>query len=89
MLELHLELQLGRMGDGFTWVVCKRAAPTVTFYDSSGNAGVMSRLYQGSGTGTSQNATLAGSCSKSMEITSTGTFSGDCMNYQFTSISEL
>ena len=79
----------GRMGGGTTYVVGKRAAPTVVFYDSSGNSGVMSRIDQGSGSGTSQNATLASGSSKSMEVTSTGTYTGDVMNYHFTADAEL
>ena len=79
----------GRMGDSTTYVVGKRSAPTVVFYDSGGNAGVMSRVDQGSGSGTSQNATLANGSSKSFEVTSTGTYTGDVMNYHFTADAEL
>ena len=79
----------GRMGGGTTYVVGKGTAPTVVFYDSSGNSAVMSRIDQGSGSGTSQNATLASGSSKSMEVTSTGTYTGDVMNYHFTADAEL
>jgi len=79
----------GRMGDSTTYVVGKRAAPTVVFFDSAGNSGVMTRLDQGSSSSTNQNATLANGSSKSMEITSTGTSTADCMNYHFTADAEL
>ena len=79
----------GRMGDSTTYVVGKRAAPTVVFFDSGGNSGVMSRLDQGSSSATNKNATLANGCSKSFEVTSTGDSTGDCMNYHFTAEAEL
>jgi len=79
----------GRMGDSTTYVVGKRAAPTVVFFDSSGNSGVMSRVDQGSSSSTNQNATLANGSSKSFEVTSTGTSTGDVMNYHFTADAEL
>ena len=79
----------GRMGHGFTYPVPKRSAPTVVFYDNSGNSGALARIDQGSSTSSNKNATLAGGSHKSFEVTSTGDSTGDCMNYHFTADAEL
>ena len=77
------------MGHGFTYPVPKRSAPTVVFYDNSGNSGALARIDQGSSTSSNKNATLAGGSHKSFEVTSTGDSTGDCMNYHFTADAEL
>jgi len=79
----------GRMGHGFTYPVPKRSAPTVVFYDNSGNSGALARLDQGSSTASNKNATLAGGSQKSFEVTSTGDSTADCLNYHFTADAEL
>ena len=79
----------GRMGHGFTYPVPKRSAPTVVFYDNSGNSGALARIDQGSSTSSNKNATLAGGSHKSFEVTSTGDSTGDCLNYHFTADAEL
>ena len=79
----------GRMGHGFTYPVPKRSAPTVVFYDNSGNSAKLARLDQGSSTGSNKNATLAGGSHKSFEVTSTGDSTADCLNYHFTADAEL
>jgi len=79
----------GRMGHGHTYPVPKRSAPTVVFYDNSGNSAKLARLDQGSSTGSNKNATLAGGSHKSFEVTSTGDSTADCLNYHFTADAEL
>jgi len=79
----------GRMGHSHTYHTLKRAVPTVTFYDNSGNAGTCARIDQGSGTGSNKNMGVATGARTNVQVTSTGDSTADVMSYHFTAESEL
>ncbi len=79
----------GRMGHSHTYHTLKRAVPTVTFYDSSGNAGSCNRIDQGSSTGSDKNISVATGARTNVQVTSTGDSTADVMSYHFTSVAEL
>ena len=79
----------GRMGHSHTYHTLKRAVPTVTFYDNSGNAGTCARIDQGSGTGSNKNMGVATGARTNVQVTSTGDSTADVMVYHFTAESEL
>ena len=79
----------GRMGHSHTYHTLKRAVPTVTFYDNSGNAGTCARIDQGSGTGSNKNMGVATGARTNVQVTSTGDSTADVMSYHFEAESEL
>ena len=79
----------GRMGHSHTYHTLKRAVPTVTFYDSSGNSGSCNRIDQGSSTGSDKNISVATGARTNVQVTSTGDSTADVMSYHFTAVAEL
>ena len=79
----------GRMGHSHTYHTLKRAVPTVTFYDNSGNSGACARIDQGSGTGSNKNMGVATGARTNVQVTSTGDSTADVMAYHFTAVAEL
>ena len=79
----------GRMGHSHTYHTLKRAVPTVTFYDSSGNSGSCNRIDQGSSTGSDKNMGVATGARTNVQVTSTGDSTADVMVYHFTAVAEL
>ena len=79
----------GRMGHSHTYHTLKRAVPTVTFYDNSGNSGTCARIDQGSSTGSNKNMGVATGARTNVQVTSTGDSTADVMAYHFTAEAEL
>ena len=79
----------GRMGHSHTYHTLKRAVPTVTFYDNSGNEGSCARIDQGSSTGSDKNMGVATGARTNVQVTSTGDSTADVMVYHFTAEAEL
>ena len=79
----------GRMGHSHTYHTLKRAVPTVTFYDNSGNSGACARIDQGSSTGSNKNISVATGARTNVQVTSTGDSTADVMVYHFTAVAEL
>ena len=79
----------GRMGHSHTYHTLKRAVPTVTFYDSSGNSGSCNRIDQGSSTGSDKNISVATGARTNVQVTYTGDSTADVMSYHFTAVAEL
>ena len=79
----------GRMGHSHTYHTLKRAVPTVTFYDNSGNSGTCARIDQGSSTGSNKNMGVATGARTNVQVTSTGDSTADVMSYHFTAEAEL
>jgi len=79
----------GRMGHSHTYHTLKRAVPTITFYDNSGNSGACARIDQGSSTGSNKNMGVATGARTNVQVTSTGDSTADVMVYHFTAVAEL